>query len=128
MRKIFFAVALLFFGNLQATHFDTVSLLETIDGYVISLREKKYPKAYYEYTSRLFREKMSPRQFVDFIRRFKPLNENRGIRLGKVAFNRNRAVYHGILTAAGGEELLGEFQLLKEAKCWRIVNLTVYSL
>lgn len=91
------------------------------------MRAKNIPQAYYKYTSKEFRKKTSYPDFQDIITKYPSLHDNISITLRGIQFQEETGRYSGILTAKNGEEILIEYELLKQGDTWKILGFTLFK-
>lgn len=106
--------------------FDTYRFLSEIDNHILALREKKIFQAYHDYTCWEFRKQTSFEDFQKIVNEYPSLRDNVAITMQSIQFFDDQGIYCGLLTAKTGEQLLIEFNLLKEDKRWKILGFKLH--
>ena len=130
-KKIAIGVAI-FFGCLAVlgviigyTVFRTTeSVVGVVKEQLTAMSSGNYEKAY-EYTSLSFQENYSYDEFVFFVELSQVLYKNSDSSFGSREIIGNEAFLKGSLTSDSGMVLPAEFQLIKENREWKIINIDI---
>jgi hypothetical protein len=123
---LFFLCVFSFFSPfLKAQEFSFDAVVTTCQKFLCKLRQKNEQEAYYAFTSMAYKEAVSLKQFLQFVKANPSLQQNKELCIGKVVQNGQIGALEGMILDEKANALYIFFELEKEQKKFGITKITL---
>ena len=109
-------------------HEEAQDILELIENQLNAIQNKDFNRAYFLYTSNIFRGQTTFDDFKYFMEHYPIFTHNKNALFGNPDFRRTNTVITGTLTALDGSAYKAEYHLVKEGNQWKIAGIKLYPL
>lgn len=102
---------------------DADTVKQIVQEQMQAIRKGDFEQAYKTFTSRDFKEITSQEDFEKFVKNFPVLLENKKLEIKNIYVENDIPTLKGVLTAANGETLKVEYDLVQEDGSWKIMGM-----
>lgn len=116
---------LVIFSFLILTYILSPDLSDTVVQELQALKSNRITEAYYNYTSKEFRESVSLEHFRQFVQAYPFLTNQKSVALLDQKVEGNSGVLKAAITSNTGEERVIDFRLHREEEAWKISGIAL---